>query len=101
MLSYLLYWHSNAPIPENGSVRPNAPTGKDARVGASNASSSPICQPIPLLQQLTRGDPPGGASVREVSAVVAERRRPARRARHRHQPRDGTLLVEPVRSAVC
>ena len=61
-----------------GSVRANAPTGKEARVGRSDAPSSPICQPIPLLQQLTRGDPPGGASVREVSAVVAERRGPAR-----------------------
>jgi putative transposase len=31
-----------------------------------------------------------------VPVVAAQRRRSAARARHRHQPRDGALLVEPV-----
>jgi adenylate cyclase len=43
-------------------------------------------QPIPIFQQLARGDPSGRDDVCEISAVAAERGRPPGRTRDRHQP---------------
>ena len=43
-------------------------------------------QPVPLFQQLARDNPSGGADVREVPAVAAQRRGSLGRARDRHQP---------------
>jgi DDE domain len=57
-------------------------------------------QSLPLLQQLARGDPPHGDDVRPLSAVAAAGRRSAIRAGDRYQPRNGAVLVEPVRSDV-
>ena len=53
-----------------------------------------------MVRQLARGDPPGGADVRALPAVAAQRRGPAARARHRHLPRDGAQLVDPFRADV-
>ena len=70
-----------------GSVRASAPFGKETRVGGSHASSSQARFAFPLLQLLARGDPPGGADVREVPFELEERLGPAPRAWHRHRPR--------------
>ena len=40
---------------------------------------------VPGIVIVSRGDPPGGDAVYKIPAQLAERRRPARRARHRHQ----------------
>lgn len=58
--------------------------------GKGDAAS---CQPVPILQLLVGGDPPRGDDVRPLSAQLAERGRPAVRARDRHLPRDGPALV--------
>ena len=50
-------------------------------------------QSLPLFQQLARGDPPHGDDVRPVSAVAAAGRGSALRARHRHLPRNGSVLL--------
>src|SRR5208337_1004552 len=50
-------------------------------------------QPVPLFQQLARDNPSGGADVREVPAVAAQRRGFLGRARDRHQPGDGPVLL--------
>src|SRR5271169_6960755 len=57
-------------------------------------------QSVPIFQQLARSDPFGRDDVREIPAVAAQRRGSASRARDRHQPRDGPILVEPVWSDV-
>jgi hypothetical protein len=44
---------------------------------------------------------PDGDAVHPQSVVGATGRGLAVRARHRHSPRDGSLLVEPVRADVC
>src|SRR5277367_5298624 len=53
-------------------------------------------EPVPIFQQLAGGHPSGGDDVREIPAVVAQRRGSAGRARNRHQLRDRPVLVEPV-----
>ncbi|WP_407933363.1 DUF2486 family protein [Futiania mangrovi] len=63
--------------------------------------SSPDAQPLPLFQDVARGHPPRGDDVRPVSAFSEERRGPAARKGHRHQPRSGAVLVEQVRTDVC
>ena len=60
-----------------GSVRANAQAGKDLTAQTLDASSEQARQPVPLLQLLTRGDPPGGDDVRALSALPAQRGRPA------------------------
>ena len=45
-------------------------------------------------------DPPRGDDVRPFSAFAATGRGSLVRAGHRHPPRDGSVLVEPVRSDV-
>jgi putative transposase len=54
-----------------------------------------------VFQRLTRGDPPHGDDVHPLSAISAAGRGSAIRARDRYLPRDGAVLVEPVRSDVC
>src|SRR5665809_1632 len=56
---------------------------------------------LPLFQQFARDHPACGDDVCPVSPVAATGRGSAVRTWHRHLPRDGTVLVEPVRSAVC
>ena len=56
---------------------------------------------LPLFQQFARDHPAYGDDVCPVSTVAATGRGSAVRTWHRHLPRDGTVLVEPVRSAVC
>src|SRR5665811_1602034 len=57
-------------------------------------------QSLPLFQQLARGDPPRGDDVYPLSAVAATGRGYSVRAGNRHLPRDGSVLVEPLRSDV-
>jgi hypothetical protein len=80
-----------------GSVRTNAPIVRRGGVGRLHAPPKQARQPVSLLQLVTRGDPPRGNDVRAVSAVAAQRRRSAVRARYRHLPRDGADAVEQVR----
>ena len=56
---------------------------------------------LPLFQQFARDHPACGDDVCQVSPVAATGRGSAVRTWHRHLPRYGTVLVEPVRSAVC
>ena len=56
-----------------GSVRPNAPFGKEARVGGFDAPHTQTRIAIPILQFFARGDPSGGSDVREVPTVLEER----------------------------
>ena len=56
---------------------------------------------LPLFQQFARDHPACGDDVCPVSPVAATGRGSAVRTWHRRLPRDGTVLVEPVRSAVC
>ena len=56
--------------------------------------------PFRYFKHVARGDPPGGDDVCPVSAVATERRGSAPRARHRSEPRNRAVLVEPVRSDV-
>jgi hypothetical protein len=51
-----------------------------------HASPPQAAQPIPLLRQLARGDPPGGDDVREIPFVAAQRGGSPPRAGHRHLP---------------
>jgi hypothetical protein len=53
-------------------------------------------QPVPILQQLARSHPSGRDDVRQIPAVAAQRRGSFGRAWDRHQPRDRSVLVEPV-----
>ncbi|MEG3181289.1 DDE-type integrase/transposase/recombinase [Sphingomonas sp. LT1P40] len=69
-------------------------------VGDEPEVTSEAALPVPLFQLVAGGDPPCGDDVREVSAVAAERRGPAVRARHRHLSRDSTDVVEQVRTDV-
>ena len=55
---------------------------------------------VPLFQLVARGDPLRGDDVCQIPAVAAERRRPAGRARDRYLPRDGAVLLKPVRPDV-
>ena len=57
-------------------------------------------EPVPLFQLVVGGDRPRVDVVRQIPAFAAERRGTAGRARDRHLPRDGALLVEPLRSDV-
>lgn len=57
-------------------------------------------QRVLMFQNKPRGHPPHGHIVQPFSAFAGQRGRPAARARHRDQPRDGALLVEPVRPNV-
>jgi len=52
------------------------------------------------LVQTLLANPAGGDAVRPISAVIAECRRSALRARHRSLPRDGPAVVEQVRADV-
>lgn len=60
---------------------------------------------VPSLQLVTPGDPLDSVDVRPLSAVAAERRRPAVRTRHRRVPRDsadvgtGSARCSQVKSA--
>jgi len=58
-------------------------------------------QPVPLFQLIAGGHPPGCDDVCAVPAQPSERRGSAIRAWDRHLPRDGEVLVEPVRADVC
>ena len=51
---------------------------------------------LPLFQQFARDHPACGDDVCPVSPVAATGRGSAVRTWHRHLPRDGTVLVEPV-----
>jgi type I restriction enzyme, R subunit len=53
-------------------------------------------QLVPIFQQFAGGYPPGRDDVCAISALPAQRRGSAGRARDRHQPRDRPVLVEPV-----
>jgi hypothetical protein len=67
-----------------GAVKAIASAVKLAVIAPGHASPAPTSQSVSLLQLLARGDPAGGAHVRSVPAVAAERRGSAVRARHRH-----------------
>jgi DDE domain len=66
------------------------------RAAAAVVVASDHEQPVSIFQQLARGHLSGGDDVREISALAAQRRGSAGRARDRHQPRDRPVLVEPV-----
>ena len=53
-----------------GSVRANAPIVRSSRVASADASPTQARQPVPLLQLVARGDPPGGDDVRPLPAVA-------------------------------
>ena len=57
-------------------------------------------QPVPLFQQLTRDNPSGGADVREVPAVAAQRRGISWPSAGSTSAIDGPVLVEPIRPDV-
>ena len=57
-------------------------------------------EPVPLFQLVTGGNPPRRDDVRQIPAVATERRGSAGRARDRSLPRDGAVLVEPLRADV-
>ena len=57
-------------------------------------------KPLPIFQQVARGNSARGDDEYPVSAFAAAGRGPAVRTWHRHLSRDGSVLVEPVRSAV-
>jgi uncharacterized iron-regulated membrane protein len=61
----------------DGSVRANAPPVNERRLAVRDVPSSQTAQPVPLLQFVARGDPPGRAHVRPVSTVIAQRRGPS------------------------
>jgi hypothetical protein len=56
---------------------------------------------VPLFSFVARGDPACGDDVYPLSAVAAECRGSALRARDRPLPRDGAALVEPFWADVC
>ena len=86
-----------AGISFDGSVRPTRQLLAAEDAAEISSSSS---QPFSALQFITRGDPAGGDDVCAVPVVVAERRGPSLRARHRCLPRDRADVVEQVRTAV-
>ena len=53
-----------------------------------------------MFQLVARDHPPHGDDVHPISIIAVLGRGPAVRARHRHLPRDGALLVEPLRPYV-
>ena len=82
----------------NGKLKPVLKLLQVVAAGPLNAAIHRLAFP---LQQLARGDPPRGDDVYPLSAVAATGRGYSVRAGHRHLPRDGSVLVEPVRSDVC
>jgi hypothetical protein len=67
-----------------GSVKANAPPVKEWWLAGRDATPPQTCQSISLFQFVAGGDPPCRADVCPVSAKLAECRRFAVRARHRH-----------------
>ena len=59
-----------------------------------------IRQSVSMVRMSGRGDRDGRDDVRPVAAVAAPGRGSSGWARHRHLPRDGSALVEPVWSDV-
>ena len=57
-------------------------------------------EPVPLFQQLTGSDPARRYDVRQIPAVASERRGSAGGTWDRSLPRDGAVLVEPLRADV-
>ena len=51
-------------------------------------------EPVSLFQLVAGGNPAVRDDVRQIPVVASGRRGPAGRARDRHLPRDGALLVE-------
>ncbi len=67
-------------VTPSGTVRPNAPLVRGGRVRSADAPPAQTSQPVPLLQYVARGDPPGGddvcsfsASLRNVEDLLFER----------------------------
>ena len=58
-------------------------------------------QPLPLLQDEPRDHPLSSDDVRSFPAFASERRGSFAGTRHRHQPRNGSILVEQIWPAVC
>ena len=52
--------------------------------------------PLSVLQDEPRDHPSGRDDVRSVSAFASERGGSFARARHRHQSRDGSILMEQI-----
>jgi hypothetical protein len=61
---------SSNQMPFSGSVGANAPIDRNCRLAGENTSLTQAFQPIPLLQLVTRGDPPGCDDVRQISTVI-------------------------------
>ena len=88
--SVLVFAKGGSNIWPEGIVRANYASGNRP------ALRGPDAEPVPLLQLITRGDPPCGDDVREIPSLAAQRRGCPRRARDRHPPSDRAVLVEPL-----
>jgi len=67
----------------------------EGRWGVASVALSNLPSTL-LVELVAGGDPVGGGEVRAIYPVVAERGKPAVRARDRHLPRDGAALLEQV-----
>ncbi len=91
------------PIDSGSITRTNIPDRPTEKFNSKLIPLTDSLKPVTLsiFQQFSRGHSPRGDDVYPLSVVTQAGGRHSVRAGYRHLPRDGTVLVEPVRSDVC